>query len=483
MTLGDEYMVFRDREQAGRKLAEQLRVYANRKDVIVLGIPRGGVPVAFEVAKALNAPLDIFLSRKLGVPGQEELAFGAIATGNTRVLDREIIEAVGISEEQIDQVTARAKKELERRENLYRGARPALKLEGLTVLLVDDGIATGSSMRAAIHALRQMNPARVVVAVPVAPLSTCNRLKREVDDLVCVYAPKDFYAIGQFYEDFSQMADEEVTDLLRRAGEPALQKVQQDDPSDPEGSTKMIPGRQSQQLDGIKREVLIELEGAALEGTLVLPKGADGLVLFAHGSGSSRHSPRNRYVAQVLQAHGIATLLFDLLTRDEESVDQYSGELRFDIPFLAKRLVGATKWILNCPDTKNLRVGYFGASTGAGAALVAAAEFPDVVSGIVSRGGRPDLAEDALEFVQAPTLLIVGGDDEPVIGMNREALAKLKCLDKKLMIIPGATHLFEEPGTLEEVARIAAEWFSRYLKPAKKSQAQSAGGARGLGRA
>jgi putative phosphoribosyl transferase len=228
MTPGDTYMVFRDREEAGRKLAEQLHVYANRKDVIVLGIPRGGVPVAFEVAKALHAPLDIFLSRKLGVPGQEELAFGAIATGGTRVLDREIIEAAGISEKQIGQITAKVEKELERRANLYRGARPSLKVEGLTVLLVDDGIATGSSMRAAIDALRQMKPARLVVAAPVAPLSTCNRLKREVDELVCVHTPEEFYAIGQFYEDFSQTADEEVAELLRRAAEPALQNVVQD---------------------------------------------------------------------------------------------------------------------------------------------------------------------------------------------------------------------------------------------------------------
>jgi len=483
MTIGDEYMVFRDREQAGRKLAEQLQLYADRKDVIVLGIPRGGVPVASEVAKALHAPLDIFLSRKLGVPGYEELAFGAIAMGNTRVLDREIIEAVGISEEQIDQNAAKVKKELERRENLYRGARPPLKVEGLTVLLVDDGIATGSSMRAAINALRQMKPARLIVAVPVAPLSTCNRLKREVDDLICVYAPNDFYAIGKFYENFSQLTDEEVTELLRRAAEPVLQNVVQDDPIDPEGRLNMIPGRQSQQSDGIKREVSIDLEGARLEGTLVLPKGANGLVLFAHGSGSSRHSPRNRYVAQVLQAHGIATLLFDLLTRREESIDQYSGELRFDIPFLAKRLVGATKWIMSSPVTKDLKVGYFGASTGAGAALVAAAELSNVISAVVSRGGRPDLAGDALELVKVPTLLIVGGDDEPVIGMNREALAKLKSPDKKLLIVPGATHLFEEPGTLEEVARVAAEWFSSHFKPAKKSQVQSAGGAKGVGRA
>jgi putative phosphoribosyl transferase len=476
-----EYIVFRDREEAGQKLAARLQSYANRKDVIVLGIPRGGVPVAFEVAKALNAPLDIFLSRKLGVPGQEELAFGAIATGETRVLDREIIEAVGISEAQIDQITAKVKKELERRENVYRGGRTPLKVEGLTVLLIDDGVATGSSMRAAIDALRQMKPARLVVAVPVAPLSTCIRLRSEVDELICVQSPKDFYAIGQFYEDFSQTTDEEVTGLLRRSAKPSPQIVEQDDPSDPEGSSKMIPGRQSQ-FDGIKREVSIDLEDATLQGALILPKDPDGLVLFAHGSGSSRHSPRNRYVAQVLHSQRIATLLFDLLTREEEAIDQYSGELRFDIPFLAKRLLGATKWILRSPELKGLKIGYFGASTGAGAALIAAAEIPDVVSAVVSRGGRPDLAVDALASVQAPTLLIVGGDDEPVISMNRGALARLKCPDKQLVIIPGATHLFEEPGTLEEVARVAAEWFSRHFKTAKNSAVQSARSAKGHSR-
>ncbi len=223
----------------------------------------------------------------------------------------------------------------------------------------------------------------------------------------------------------------------------------------------------------IRRDIFIQLEGAILEGALVLPEAADGLVLFAHGSGSGRHSPRNRYVAQVLQSQGIATLLFDLLTRREESIDQRSGELRFDIPFLAKRLIGATRWVMSLPETKNLKIGYFGASTGAGAALVAAAELPDAIAAVVSRGGRPDLAMDALDAVRAPTLLIVGGDDEPVIGMNRKALERLKCASKSLVIVPGATHLFEEPGTLEGVARLAAEWFRDHFKAAKKPQARA----------
>ena len=228
--------------------------------------------------------------------------------------------------------------------------------------------------------------------------------------------------------------------------------------------------------DGNQSEVVFDVEGVALEGTLVVPTDAQGVVLFAHGSGSSRYSPRNRYVAQLLHSQGIGTLLFDLLTRQEELADQRSGELRFDIPFLARRLVGATRWIADNPSTRDLKVGYFGASTGAAAALVAGAELPTVISAIVSRGGRPDLAGSALAVVRAPTLLVVGGNDGPVITMNRDALAHLRCPDKKLVIIPGATHLFEEPGTLEAAARVAAEWFSRHFLPAEKAQEVSVRG-------
>jgi putative phosphoribosyl transferase len=226
----------------------------------------------------------------------------------------------------------------------------------------------------------------------------------------------------------------------------------------------MIPGRKSQ-WNGSRREVSIDLPGATLEGTLVLSKNANGLVLFAHGSGSSRHSPRNQYVAEFLNSQRTATLLFDLLTAQEEAADRSSGgQFRFNIPFLAKRLIDATKSIVRSPDTKKLKAGYFGASTGAAAALIAAAELPDLVAAVVSRGGRPDLAESALEAVRSPTLLIVGGDDEPVIAMNRAALAKLRIEEKKLVIVPGATHLFEEEGTLEQVAQHAAQWFRQHFE-------------------
>lgn len=199
-----------------------------------------------------------------------------------------------------------------------------------------------------------------------------------------------------------------------------------------------------------------------LEGNLLIPEQAKGLVVFAHGSGSSRQSPRNRHVARTLRDSELATLLFNLLTKDEEAEDLVTGEKRFEIGLLARRLVDATDWLQSQRPTHHLRLGYFGASTGAAAALVAAAERANIVGAVVSRGGRPDLAGFLLDRVKAPTLLIVGGQDFPVIEMNRKALDKLR-VEKKLVIIPGATHLFEEPGTLDEAARLAANWFTRYL--------------------
>jgi len=210
---------FKNRTEAGRLLAEKLKPYANRPDTLVLALPRGGVPVAYEVARALNAPLDIFLVRKLGLPGHEELAMGAIATGGVRVLNSEVVQSLHIPDRMIDAVSAAEQEELSRRERAYRGNRPPIDVRGRTVILIDDGLATGSTMRAAVAALKQRQPARIVVAVPIAPPETCDELRDDVDEVVCAVTPEPFYAVGLWYEDFSQTTDQEVRTLLEKAGQ------------------------------------------------------------------------------------------------------------------------------------------------------------------------------------------------------------------------------------------------------------------------
>jgi len=212
-------MIYRDRTEAGQALAAKLAAHADRPDVLVLALPRGGVPVAFEVAQALHAPLDVFLVRKLGVPGREELAMGALATGGVRVLNEDVVAALGIAEPAIAAVIREEEQELQRREQLYRGDRPAPDVRGRTVILVDDGLATGSTMRAALAALRQQGPARLVVAVPVGAAETCADFRAEADEVVCARTPEPFYAVGLWYNDFSQTTDEEVHELLERAAE------------------------------------------------------------------------------------------------------------------------------------------------------------------------------------------------------------------------------------------------------------------------
>lgn len=217
-------MFFHDRRDAGRELAKELMKYAGRGDVLVLALPRGGVPVGYEVAQALRAPLDVFVVRKLGLPGREELAMGAIASGGTRVLNEEVVSSMRISASTIDAVAREEERELARREQLYRGDRPPADVRGRVVILVDDGLATGSTMRAAVAALRQRNPARIVVAVPVGAAETCQEFAAEADEAICAKAPEEFYAVGMWYEDFSQTSDEEVHELLElaQAPQPAL---------------------------------------------------------------------------------------------------------------------------------------------------------------------------------------------------------------------------------------------------------------------
>ena len=428
--------MFRDRVEAGRRLAQALLPYRTTSP-LVLGLPRGGVPVAVEVATALTAPWDVLVVRKLGAPFNPEFAIGAVGEGDVVVLHPEAVSASGVSDATVQRMIAEQRREIEERVRRFRGGRAMPEVAQRTVIVVDDGAATGATASAAVAVLRSLGAGRIVVALPVGARDSVTRLRTEADDVICLEEPDWFHAVGQFYEDFTPTTDADVLALIDERPAPA-------------GAT--VPS-------AFADEVAIPVaSGLTLPGSVTVPVGAVGIVAFAHGSGSSRYSPRNQWVAQVLNDVGIGTLLFDLLTEDE-AADRRNV---FDIEFLAARLSAAKRWLTSDPRTSTLPIAYFGASTGAAAALVAAAQDPRAVRAVVSRGGRPDLAGDWLQHVQCPTLLIVGGDDRQVLALNRTAQQQLTCMND-LVVVPGATHLFEEPGTLQRAADLAAAWFAEHL--------------------
>lgn len=445
--------LFLDRQHGGRELARKLSNLDIPEDAIVLGLARGGVPIAHEVAHILDLELDVFVVRKLGVPAQPELALGAIASGDVKVLNDSIVNVLGLTEEQIDRVADRERQELHRREMRYRGDREQPELSGRTVIIADDGLATGASMAVAIEAIKALNPAQIIAAVPVAPKRTCEEIREKVDQLVCLATPDPFFGVGAWYDDFGETTDEDVRRLLQNGYDLSDQELV----DGKQGPATILP------IDDYGQLVQVNTGTVTLEGNLHIPPGAQGIVLFAHGSGSSRFSPRNRYVAGVLQGFQMGTLLIDLLTSDEEAIDQRTRHLRFDIDLLADRLVGAVDWLTMNPNTQTFKIGLFGASTGAAAAMVAAAKRPDPVRAVVSRGGRPDLAGPALKDVRAPTLCLVGSLDLSVITLNEQAIEEIGAHQKQMGLIPGASHLFSEPGTLDQVANQAGKWFRRFL--------------------
>jgi putative phosphoribosyl transferase len=437
---------FRDRREAGQLLASRLTPLRDAHPVVV-GLPRGGIPVAFEVARELGAPLDVIVVRKLGVPWQPELGMGAVGENGVRVLNEDVLRLARVDPADVARVERRERAEVDARARRFRGGRPSVSLDGRTVIVVDDGIATGSTARAALQVVRAHGARRVVLAVPVAPPETVEAMHADADEVVCVATPTPFSAIGEWYRDFSQVPDERVVALLNEAA---------------------VTARPATDLGGEAvrtRDDEVELRAGAVRlfGHLTVPRSTLGVVVFAHGSGSSRHSPRNQYVAGVLNQAGVATLLFDLLTADEAAE---RGNV-FDVELLADRLSAATKWVEG--EMAGLRIGFFGASTGAAAALWTAAERRTAIGAVVSRGGRPDLAIPRLADVRAPTLLIVGARDDVVLGLNRKAAGYLAC-EHRLEIVPGASHLFEEPGTLEAAAALARSWFTRYLSPGGASE-------------
>lgn len=446
MRLQPAVPIFADRRDAGRRLADRLSSM-KLEQPIVIALPRGGVPVAYEVARALHAPLDVLVVRKLGAPDQPEYGIGAITEAGYTWVNEQAAADAGATPGEIDLIRAEKAEEVQKLVHRYRQGTPLSGVRDRTAVVVDDGLATGVTAIAASHYLRTLGAKAVILAVPVGAPESARRLAFETDEVVCLEQPRNFMSVSSWYGNFEQTSDQEVIELLEKA--------------------RRDPGSANAAID---REISISAgPNQTLEGHLVAPAAASGLVLFAHGSGSGRRSPRNLQVARVLNEAGMGTFLFDLLT-PAESIDR---NLVFDIPFLAERLKLATRHVREFEPLRHLPLGYFGASTGAGAALWAAADCgPDEITAVVSRGGRPDLALPRLADVRTPTLLLVGGDDLPVIQMNREALAQL--VFGKLIIIRGATHLFEEPGTLEAVADHATSWFSEHFRKSADARKKAA---------
>jgi predicted phosphoribosyltransferase/dienelactone hydrolase len=417
---------------------------------IVIGLPRGGVPVAFEVARALDAPMDIAVVRKLGAPSHPEFGVGALAESGDAIVNTDSVRRLGITREELERVVAAERAELDRRIRRYRADRPPIDVSGRVVILTDDGLATGLTAIAVARSLRERGAAKIVLAVPICPAGVADELRDEFDDVFCLSSPQPFLGVGGGYVDFDPTSDQEVVDLLARSRE-----------GDGPDRVQVAPRA---------REVEIPVEGGVtLHGDLTLADDPRGLVIFAHGSGSSRKSRRNRAVATRLAGRGFATLLFDLLT------DREAGDRRnvFDVGLLAHRLLAVTRWAGSADDLAGLPIGYFGASTGAAAALRAAAALGPEVGAVVSRGGRPDLAEAELPRVDAPTLLVVGGADSEVLALNRGAAELIPSC--RLAVVPGAGHLFEEPGAMARVARIAGDWFDRHLDGERSDLHEPAG--------
>ena len=439
--------LFRNRADAGQKLASELLRYRAQAP-LVLGVPRGGVPVAREVARVLDAPLDVWVVRKVGAPGCPEFGVGAVAEGGEVFVDAQSVREEDMTADELRAAIEIKQAEVEERCRRFRRGARAPDVTGRTVIVVDDGIARGGTARAALRAIRKKGATRIIFAVPVGSIDTADELASDADDVVCLEPLQAFAAVGLCYQDFQTVTDDDVLAILdehrsevearKRRGAPAVRSAE--------------------------RGIAIDIGNVALSGDLALPPHAQGLVLFAHGSGSRCKSPRNRSMAETLRRAGLGTLFFDLLTREEEEEDSVNARLRFDIDLLAQRLAAVTDWVRLEPELRQFPLGYFGENTGSAAALMAAVEKPEIRA-VVSRSGRPDLASRVLGRVRAPTLLIVGEADHGVLDLNRAALRRLGG-PTRLEVVQGATHLFEEPGALEQVADLAADWFAAHLRHA-----------------
>lgn len=423
-----------NRDHAGRQLARSLRRFSMAQPVIV-ALTSEGVIVARQVADRLGAELDAIVVVPVTDPDEPSIVIGAVSEGGVSVIDRDACARRRLDPVEVETAVHRGVSEAKRRVLTIRSGRSLIDLTDRLVILVDDGMVTGVRMSAAVAFARRSGAARVIAAAPLGWRTAVENLQAVADEVVCPAVLSEARTVDDCYEEEEVVTDAEIAGILRLAS---------------------------------RHEVVISVvdphdRGWQVHSSLGVPRGAHGVVVFAHGSGSSRLSPRNQEVAASLNEAGFATVLFDLLT-EEESADR---SLVFDIGYLATRLVAVVDWCAQDDRLRDLPIGLFGASTGAAAALTAAARRPDRVRAVVSRGGRPDLAEPVLPSVTAPTLLIVGGDDPEVLALNEFALERIAG-PSRLEVVPGATHLFEEPGALERVSLLAASWFDEFITGADR---------------
>ena len=423
-------MTFKNREHAAEYLVERLR-HLRGTHPLVLGIPRGGVPMARVLADALDGDLDVVLVRKLRAPDNPQLVVGAVDEAGDVVVS-DLARVMGVARDRLDREIREQVAALRERRRRLAG-HPTCDPRDRTVVVVDDGIATGATMLAALRVLRKRRPHRVVVATAVGSRDALGEVRLECDEVVCIESREAPGPIARSFGDFTPVSDAEVVDTLRRFRE------------------------KRQRCD-----VVIPAGDEESRADLAIPSRAKAVVVFAQASCGGRKCPRTRMVAETLQRRGMATLLADLLTEDEDD-DGSRNTCRFDIDLLTRRLGAALAWLAERPETGRLPVGLFGTNAGAACALDTAAQLPGRVGAVVCGGGRPDLALDALPHVGAPTLLLVGGLDQPQIGLNQLAYERIATHVKRLEVVPGASRLFDEPGTLERAAGAAARWFEAHL--------------------
>jgi predicted phosphoribosyltransferase/dienelactone hydrolase len=415
-------MHFKNRLEAAELMVTDLR-RLHVKNPLVLAIPRGAVQMGAAIAHRLGGDFDIVLVHKISSVWTPELSLGAASEEGDLILSH-AAENLGVAKADLDLAGQCEIKKLKKSRAFYSPFREPIDPRGRTVIIVDDGIATGATMKAAVTLIKRKKPVEIIVAAPVASVEAVRELEAMGVSVSVLHLTPEIEDPRQFYLDFHEADDQEVASILSHA----------------------------------RGAISITEDDISLKANVVVPAPVRGIIIFAHGTGSGRRSPRNQYVASVLQRAGFATVLVDLLD-EHECVDQRKI---FDIELLTERLSLVTRWVASQRSLLDLPLGYFGASTGAAAALRAAARLSGHVEAVVSRGGRPDLAQEELGLVDAPTLLIVGGHDDFVLELNRRAFSELRC-EKEIVVVAEATHLFEEPGALERVAELASEWFTEHL--------------------